>query len=235
MANFSLPIPAHDERGLVVGRTGSGKSQLTKFMLWHMPGSIIYDTKGEGAFDEMGPVVKTVDDAFRVFAEEGDAVDHVVVRPPGHLLAYPMVLDDMLMEHYERGEGITAYIDEALQFHRNGRAGPGYVNLLTRGRSKGITTLTSTQRPAFLSLFALTEVDHIYVMRLQHHDDMQRVANILPDYDKRERVPFYHIDYANAREETITRLPPIDIDYRPERVYRENTAGRARSEYFNWI
>lgn len=234
---MNFPIPQHGERAVVVGRSGSGKTQLAKFMLWHMPGAIIYDTKGEPAFDEMGPVVKDTDEAFRIFAEDEDA-DHVIVRPDPDMLAYPMLLDQMLLDHYDRGHGITAYLDEGYQFHRNGRPGPGYLSLLTRGRSREITTITSSQRPAYLSLFAFTELNHLYAMRLQHDDDRARVANVIAGYDRRPKVPLYHIDYARADSEAITRLPPIDIDYRPTTLYREKTQGPGlpgRSRYFNWL
>jgi energy-coupling factor transporter ATP-binding protein EcfA2 len=231
-------IPKHGERALIVGRSGSGKTTFAKWMLWHMPGAIIYDTKTEPAFDDMGPVVATTEQAFKVFAEEGDEVDYVIVRPDPGLIAYPMALDQMLLDHYDYGHGITAYIDEGYQFHKNGRPGPGYLSLLTRGRSREITTITSSQRPAFLSLFAFTELNHLYAFRLQHDDDRARLGNVISGYAKRPKPPIHHFDYALADEETITRFPPIDIDYRPATLYRENNAGDAmpsRSEYFNWI
>lgn len=231
-------IPKHGERALVVGQSGSGKTQLSKWLLYHMPGAIIYDTKTEPAFEEMGPVVSTTDEAFKVFAEEGDDVDYVIVRPPPWMMAYPMALDEMLLDHYDRGHGVTAYLDEAYQFHKNGRPGPGYLSLLTRGRSRDISTITSSQRPAFLSLFAFTELNHLFAMRLQHDDDRQRLSNVIANYHKRDKVPIHHFDYARADGETITRFKPIDIDYRPSTLYREKEQGGpqlARSQYFNWI
>lgn len=231
-------VPRHGERALVVGQSGSGKTQLSKWLLWHMPGAIIYDTKTEPAFDEMGPIVSTTDEAFEVFAEEGHDVDYVIVRPPPWMIAHPMALDEMLLDHYERGHGVTAYLDEAYQFHKNGRPGPGYLSLLTRGRSREITTITSSQRPAFLSLFAFTELNHLFALRLQHDDDRQRLSNVIANYHKRAKVPQFHFDYARADGEAITRFPPIDIDYRPATLYREKEAADnlpPRSTYFNWL
>ena len=238
---MSLPlnlIPKHGERVVVVGRSGSGKTQLSKWMLWHMPGAIIYDTKTEDAFEEMGPIVESTDEAFEIFAEEGSDVDFVVVRPPPWMIAHPMALDHMLLDHYERGHGITAYIDEAYQFHKNGRPGPGYVSLQTRGRSKNITTITSSQRPAWLSTFAFSEMNHLFALRLQLDDDRKRLGDVINGYDKRSKPPEYHFDYADASGEAITRFGPIDIDYRPAALYREIERGGelpARSQYFNWI
>lgn len=231
-------IPEHGERALVVGQSGSGKTQLAKWLLWHMPGAIIYDTKGEPAFDEMGPIVTTTDEAFHIFSEEGEEVDYVIVRPEPEILAHPYLLDEMLYDHYQRGDGVTAYIDEAYQFHNKGRAGDGYLALLTRGRSKDITTITSSQRPAFLSLFAFTELNHLFALRLNHWDDRSRLGNVIADYEKRDKVPLHHFDYARAESEAITRFAPIDIDYRPATLYRESAQSPempARSQYFNWI
>lgn len=231
-------IPAHGERAVIVGQSGSGKTQLAKWMLWHMPGTIIYDTKTEDAFAEMGPIVESVDEAFEIFGEEGTDVDHVIVRPPGWMIAQPRELDAMLLDHYDRGEGITAYIDEAYQFHNQGRAGPGYVSLQTRGRSRGITTISSSQRPNWLSTFAFSELNHLYALRLQLDDDRKRLSDIINGYHKRDKPPLHYFDYARADGEAITRYEPIDIDYRPSRIYREKQSGTdlpARSQYFNWI
>lgn len=234
MANV---IPQHGERGLIVGRSGSGKTVFGRWLLGYMPGAIIYDTKGDSAFDEFGPVVSHVDDAFELLADETRPVDYVVVRPDPELLADPLALDDMLLAHYNNGDGLTAFLDEGYMFHRNGRPGPGYLALLTRGRSREISTLTCTQRPAWLSTFALTEANHFYIFRLEHEQDLVRMGHVVGGYERRPRVPWHYWDYATANSERIRRMAPIDIDAKPRIAYRDpgDAEKPAESEYFRWL
>lgn len=232
-------VPAHGERALIVGRSGSGKSLFARWLLQHMPGAIIYDTKGDDAFDSVGPIVSTMDAAWDALADESRPEDFVVLRPEPDILADPMELDQLLLDHYDNGHGVTAYIDEGYQFHRNGRPGPGYLALLTRGRSRDISTITSTQRPAWLSMFALTEANHFYLLRLEHEDDMRRVGQVVGGYERRPRVPWHHWDYANAKSERIIRFAPIDIDYHLPKRYADvefnQESPPASSEYFRWL
>jgi hypothetical protein len=65
---------------------------------------------------------------------------------------------------------VSAFACRALALHWELVGGqpplPGEVMaLLTRGRSRNITTITASQRPAFLSRFALTEANHFFVFR----------------------------------------------------------------------
>ena len=230
-------IPEHGERALVVGHSGSGKSIFARWLCYHLPGTVIYDTKGEPAFDHMGPIVTQPEDIWPAFSLD-DAPDWVVYRPEPDLMANPMALDAVLGMHYEAGGDVGAYIDEAYQFHRNGQAGRGLVALLTRGRSRGITTIVGAQRPAWLSRFALSEANRIYALRLNHREDMQRIAELLPRYDRRPRVPRFYWDYAEVGRDRVYRFPPIDIDYRPARVDstpETEAAAPPPSSYFTWL
>lgn len=230
-------IPKHGERALIVGRSGSGKTLFARWLLWHLPQTVIYDFKHEPAFDAMGPIVDSTADAWRMFAEEPHT-EYVIVRPDHRLLADPFALDELLLDHYDRGAGYTAYLDEAYTVHRSGRAGPGYLALLTRGRSREITTISATQRPAFLSLYALTEANHIFAFRLQHQDDRARLGNIIEGYQRRPKVPWHSFDYANAVKESIVRFGPIDVDFKRAPAHSPPVAAdlAPRSEYFtHWI
>lgn len=230
-------IPDFGEHCLVVGQTGSGKTLFGRWLVLHMPGAVIYDTKGEPAFDGLGPVVETVDQVWEALAQ--DDTDFVVCRPPPEVLADPMVMDDYLGAHYEIGHGTTAYLDEGYQWHIRGQAGPGYLGLLTRGRSRDINVITCTQRPAWLSRFALTESKRFYLFRVQDFRDRARLGEVIPGYEKRTVPPPFYWDYCDARAEKITRMAPVDIDYRPPSA---NAVGDSPadeplpvSQYFNWL
>jgi hypothetical protein len=144
---------------------------------------VIYDTKHEPKFLTMpnNRLVTNLADAHEAVDDPG--VDYVVIRPEPHITADPALLDELLQYHEQNWRGTDAYIDEAYHFHRGGRAGPGLIGLYTRGRSRGITTLASTQRPAWISGFMFSETRLFYVFRLTRRSDRKRVADFIEGFD----------------------------------------------------
>lgn len=66
-----------------------------------------------------------------------------------------------------------------------GRAGSGLIALLTRGRSKGISVLMSTQRPAWLSRFCFTEAQKYYIYRLTDRRDSKVLGEYIRVFSKK--------------------------------------------------
>lgn len=177
----------------MVGQTGSGKTAFCAWLLKRVPYApiVIYDTKEEPKFDTLQPgrVVTTIDHMDEAY--DDPTLDYIVMRPPVAVAAEPDALDAMLYHHYERYSDSVAYIDELLQFHKSGRAGKGLQGLLTRGRSRGITTIMATQRPAWISLFAISEAQKFYCFFLSHEDDKKRMGKVIRDFDKLPDPPKY--------------------------------------------
>lgn len=208
-------IPERGERALIVGQTGSGKTGFATWLLKRIPTApiVIYDTKIEPKFEALGHsiVVPSVT-AARGVIDQGEH-DYIIVRPADDLLHDHEALDGMLYSHYMHLQGIDAYIDETYSFHSaGGRAGKGLIALLTRGRSKGITTIMSTQRPVHLSRFALTEAQRFYIFWLGHEDDHKTIAKIIPGFDKLKPPPEYYFYYYNNREKQIKLFKPVKLD-----------------------
>lgn len=182
------------ERGLIVGQTGSGKTYFAVWMLHHEPKApvLIFDTKDEDKFPLM-PNARTVSEWMGknsvMEALEDEKTDYVVFRPSEDHIADPMALDGFLRAVYNgaRGSGpmsgVTVYIDEIYSFHKHGQAGPGLVALLTRGRSRGLKTIMATQRPAWLSRFAITEAQRYYVFRLVDERDRKALDGVIPRFN----------------------------------------------------
>lgn len=201
-------VPEYGQHAFILGRTGSGKTAFARWLLRHVPGTIVYDTKGEPKFDRISRVVvDNVKDAMKAIEEE----DYVVIRPPVYMLTEPLMLDDMLLDHYHTGANVTAYIDEGYQFHKGSQAGPGLISLLTRGRSKGISTIVSSQRPAWVSRFSMSEANRFYVFGLTDKRDHKTVAEFIPHYMP-EKTPKYHFQYyAHDLDEPVLMAPvPFD-------------------------
>lgn len=212
MARSPSIIPKHGERALIIGQTGSGKTAFARFMVKRMPGTIIYDTKVEPKFSTLTKVkVSTPEQAMKAFQEDED-LDFVIVQPPVSVTYEPKLLDELLQQHYEQCRNVTAYIDEVYQFHIAGKAGPGLLALLTRGRSRGITTVMSTQRPAWLSRFCLTESQRFYIFNLADRRDWKTIAEVVPHFDEMGKPPRYHFYYYDYDMDEPQLYKPVPLE-----------------------
>ena len=212
-------IPEPGQRQLIIGKTGSGKTSGAIFVLKRLETApaIIYDTKIEPKFEAL-PNSVVVSEPWEIMqAVEAGEHDYIVVRPPVDFMDNPDALDEMyLRNHYHNLQGLPAYIDEALTFHKNSQAGPGLIALLTRGRSKGISTIISSQRPSRISRFAVTEIDKAMIYRLQDKLDRKRLDDLITDFstlDQPKRFHFWFWDSSTDDDDNKPRLfSPVPLD-----------------------
>lgn len=209
-------VPKAGERMSIFGMTGSGK---TSFFMWlakrivEAP-LIIYDVKIEPKFETLphSTVVETPQEILD--AVETGEFDYIIARPSVHLMDDPDALDrNYLLNHYYNLQGLPAYIDEAYPFHKNARAGKGLTALMTRGRSKGITTIISSQLPKYISRFCITEVNKSVLYKLQDMTDRKRINDLIPGFSDLAPPPkfhFYGIDLSEM--ETPQLFKPIPLE-----------------------
>ncbi len=227
-------IPQKGERALSVGTTGSGK---TSFNIWLMKRIedapiFIYDTKHEPKFDELPHSIvisnfKNIDEIL-----ENAEHDYVIVRPPDAHLADWETLDKYLQYHYAKLQGYPAYIDEATTFHSTtGRPGVGLVNLLSRGRSKGITLLISSQRPKNISLLCITEAQKLYALKMNLTLDRKRIDELVDGFSKLSVAKphyFYFMDLLNMEKPVL--MSPVKLDEISKSGYTDNANGEKPPE-----
>lgn len=218
------------QRGIIVGQTGSGKTVGAIWQLQHAPLApvLILDTKGEPAFDKIARAATETEEAERLEIYEdtdkfltayrkGIDAEYIIIRPSPEEIAEPLAMDNILMQIYNAGRSCLTYIDEAYQWHINGRAGPGLVGLLTRGRSKGMTTLISTQRPAWISRFCFSEAQKFYIYRLSDRRDMKTLGEFLPDFHNAKIPEKFHFYYYDTNRDDVTMYQPVPI-IKPEKA-----------------
>lgn len=222
-------IPARGERMLIAGQTGSGKTTFATWLLERLENypRIIIDTKIEPKFAAM-PQSVVLDDwkeAVKISRKKAPP-RHIVLRPSIEVASDWESMDALLMSHYREMRGLPIYIDEVYQVHSGGRAGPGLIGLLTRGRSRGITTIMSTQRPLWLSRYALTEAQRFAIFRLIDRQDRKRIGEVTP-YPSDAVLPRYYWAYWDGELEGFRLFAPIPyeggagyVDETPSRVER---------------
>lgn len=201
------------QRGLLVGKTGSGKTCAALFLLRHTPGPVvILDTKIEPAFDTAFPPGEiTIQDGLGPLT---GTTRITIVRPRAHELVAWKLLDAWLTTI---PEATTVYLDELYQVHGpGGFAGPGLTGILTRGRSKGISVLMSTQRPRFISGFCLTEAEKYYIYWLSKPADRRVLADATVPAIQEAPPPFHFWFYAAGQRHATLFAPVPAIVYRLE-------------------
>ena len=196
-------------RGLLVGKTGSGKSRLALELVEELPLPVlIVDTKyakslGEAALKRDWEMVSDIP----------KRLENVVLwRPDPEMLADPYAMDAEIDRLVRNHAICSIYIDELYQLHRNGRAGPGIIGLWTRGREMGFTVLAASQRPAWISTFCLTESDQYYIFTLTQVDDRKRLAESLgcPEIVPQVLEKYWFWYVRQGEDAVLCRPYPVD-------------------------
>lgn len=206
------------EHGIILGQNGSGKSVMLLEQARRAPLGpvVVMDTKIDEGFTrlaekESAEIVSSLAEYKRALKRKANKMpDYLIVRPPIEEVTDPEALDLYCQEAYEKTH-LYFLVDEAYQLHNNGRAYPGLIGLLTRGRSRKISVVLCSQRPKWLSIFCLTEVKHFYIFRLIDRGDRARIAELTP-YNRDTIPPEYHFYYYNIKSGEYILFAPLDIE-----------------------
>lgn len=169
------PLINPGERGILAGRTGSGKSTLAAWLMQRSPGHwVIINPKWTAAFNTLPGAnkiegINTKDITKSIYKNR-----YTIINPKAGE-SDPETLDLLIQWLHESFTDICIFVDELYSVHANGRAGPGLIGVLTRGRELKQTFLGATQRPAFLSKFLFSEADYICGMSLNVDEDRKRM------------------------------------------------------------
>lgn len=189
------------ERGLLVGQTGSGKTQNAIFQLRHAPvyPVLVFDTKIEDSFfalpqgDETLDLVQSVDELTRYSKQPPKQwADYILIRPAINEIQDFSALNEYCGLAYHRFGPATVYFDEAYNWHDRGTPPPNLIGLLTRGRSKGKTTLIGTQRPSWISRFCFTEAQKHFIHFLGDERDRKTLDAVIPNFSTLPDPPEFH-------------------------------------------
>lgn len=198
-----IRLPSNDDRTAVIGRTGSGKTQLGVWLLSRMDLTgmpwVIIDYKGD---ELIAGIEKAVDINYDVIPEKpGVYVLHVLPDE-----------EESLSEWFKRvweHENIGIYIDEGYMI---GQRDKWFNACLTQGRSKHIPMIVLTQRPLWLSRFVFSESSYFFVFDLTDGDDIKRVRSFVNprgDNPIGNQLPKFYSHYYDVGQRTLQTLRPV--------------------------
>ena len=167
--------PKPDQRLILVGATGTGKTTLARELLRPYKRIIIIDSKCTYGGKDGEPGFRMVHNPRQLWNLQ-KSVDFIQYRPSEYhqnTLSY----DDVYKWCYRRHD-IMVYTDEGFLVH-HGSFAPDYLRAcVTCGRELGIGMITGTQRPRGIDLRLMTEAEIYVAFDLRHRDDRKRMAEM---------------------------------------------------------
>lgn len=195
-----------DEHAFICGLTGSGKSELTQWIVRDRfkKNSIVYDPKHSPTITRWQGQTYIYSWSELVRSRER----RIVYRPSkklywkdGKLISEAKDLD-RIEEFFAfiYGRGYTRLVIDESAALPGGTNPSQYLELcITQGRELGISCVCLTQRPSRIPLIMMSEARRIYFFRLNMEEDMLRLAKITGISIERQRAlrefQFYMHDY----------------------------------------
>lgn len=208
---MDIRLPGPENRTVVIGSTGSGKTQFAVGLLsvrdFHLRPWFIFDFKGDKLIDALG-------------AEEISLTQNPPTKPGLYILR-PLPGDDHLVSQYLMKlwamENVGIYIDEGYMVPKLDR---WFRACLTQGRSKRIEMIILSQRPKWMDTFNFTEASFIALFNINFEEDRKHVAAYLGG-TRPGLLPKYHcLWYDVDRQQSAIMEPVPDAETLIERFHK---------------
>jgi hypothetical protein len=199
-------LPDVEDRLVIIGRTGGGKTQCG---LWHLslqPISempfIIIDWKGDKNIAAI-PYIKVIDISNGVPTEPG----LYVIRP---LSGQEDLLDDFLRDVWN-AENTGLFVDEGMML-KGSRA---FSDIQVQGRSKHIPVITLTQLPVYVPRTVFTEASYIqcfFVVDERYRKIISQFSSITSeDIDRLPRYYSWYYDVVDNSKKLMKPVPQMKV------------------------
>lgn len=212
MVTRSVRLPSINDRTVIIGATGSGK---TVAALWHLSRQpidlmpwLIINYKNDEHIDSI------------------PYAQHVEVGTPllnGVYIVHPMLAQKDEVEAYLwdiwRQQDTGILVDEGFMLSDS----EALNTILMQGRSKHIPTIINTQRPVFVSRFVFSEASFIQVFRVTDKRDRKTISEFTPifqDKNAKELQPYYSY-YYDVNRHHLSVLKPVPNMPAINRVFAE--------------
>lgn len=212
--NSPIVLPGPEDRTLIVGRSGSGKTQAG---LWHLALQdwdkrpwMVLDFKRARMIRELvepHATLHAIDD-LSMPSRPG----LYIVRPFEDISRSDEDENDeynaFLAAVYAKGN-IGLFIDEAYQLRRLS----GLKLVFVQGRERGIPIFLLYQRPVGIAREVLTETTFVQMFRLKHSEDRKTIVQVTGDSyepELQERLATYHSWWYDDIRDRLEELGPVD-------------------------
>jgi energy-coupling factor transporter ATP-binding protein EcfA2 len=192
------------QRVVAVGKTGSGKSYLMRYLVKQLHRVMVLDPKSM-----IDPEQWNLDWAsVRGVRDLGRGKN-------ARLLVRGINLEDWaywLQAAWDVGN-VVVYIDELYALVDFGQGKPPRIlsRLYTQGREKEVGVWGATQRPAWVPMFTLSESDWFFAFRTQLSEDRKRLAELMGE-EVLEPVPDKHGFWEyNTEWDTPLYVPRLEV------------------------
>lgn len=227
----SINLPTVEDRTLIIGPTGSGKTQFGLWLLSKMPLNempfIAIDYKGEAKLHSV---------PYAQFVPVG-----TIPSNPGLYIVRPLLTQETEMEDYLTAiwdnENIGIYIDEGAMLAKS----DALDIILIQGRSKHVPVIVLTQRPVDISRYAFSEAQFRIDFPTDDRREQKTISEFMPIFRERNSedhiIPAFHSYYYEVKERKLDKLrpvPPLDVIYAefrrklkpPDSMAQENEQGQ---------
>lgn len=193
-------------RGAIIGQTGTGKSFLARRLLPKNGPLAIIDPKRQFECDL--PVFESVK------AIHFRRPKRFIYRPKPEEFLDLSRLSEVYKYCYEKG-GFFVYTDDAVGVIDRNKY-PQYLAICYQmGRQKGLTMLSSFQRPARVPLFLVSESSQFYCFRLTLGNDVKTVQEYCYGYTP-DLADMHTFSYYNIY--TMERAKPVRLVQKAKEV-----------------
>ncbi len=213
-----LPRIESDQRFIAAGRTGSGKTTLA---CWFLNRSVqhwvILNPKHTAIYRQLPDSL-----VYRKFKPR-DLISDLSRRKFLNLElsdaeATPEFMDGIIGWLHSTLTHVGLCVDEVYTLHTGtGRAGPGLIGWLTRGRERRQSFLGLVQRPAWVSRFCFTEASALIEMDLLFPEDRDTLYEYTGSQYFLQRVlghRWLYYDVARDRAELFGPVPTLSTQLR---------------------
>lgn len=163
-----------NDRAILIGRTGCGKTSLAKYLLDdpNKLHSVVYDPKASSAIEKWTKTYKQYTKLSDLqYADEAKLIYTPNVYEEQDAQTQDDFFNWVYWRYYTR-----LYIDEAYALIGGTRPSRNLLACLSRGRERGISTITAVQRPRNFPIVLMSEAEHSYIFALRTPEDQSRVA-----------------------------------------------------------
>lgn len=202
--NVRLPNLTH--RTMVIGKTGSGKTQFSAWLLskqrFDKQPFVIIDYKGDQLLNSIHGL------------RELDYTSNLP-KEPGLYIIRPLPNEDEQVESWlwkvwDR-EKIGLYFDEGTLIPGNsaGARGGAFAAILQQGRSKHIPSIVVSQRPAGILRSCFSEADFFAIFYLNTAPDIKRISEMLPIGAAKGLKQDYYCAWYDVGKDQLIRFSPV--------------------------